>query len=124
MMPPSNHNSKLFKYFDSIGFFNFWTFIPETAGLLPAKYYLSLHQGWDVRENLFMRQKFLDKLNTVKKDLVEEEGYQADQPDDYIQAVDNSVEPQKWAIIFGVQSRSVIGFMHCSYFRLKYRLSG
>ena len=48
-----------------------------------------------MRENLFMRQKFLDKLNTVKKDLVEEEGYQADQPDDYIQAVDNSVEPQK-----------------------------
>jgi hypothetical protein len=51
-------------------------FFLETAGLLPAKYYLSLHQGWDVRENLFMRQKFLDRLNSNKKDLVEEEGYQ------------------------------------------------
>ena len=52
----------------------------ETAGLLPAKYYLSLHAGepkWDVRENLFMRQKYLEKMNnSIKKDFVEEEGYQ------------------------------------------------
>ena len=51
----------------------------ETAGLLPAKYYLSLHAGepkWDVRENLFMRQKYLEKMNSIKKDFAEEEGYQ------------------------------------------------
>ena len=65
---------------------------------MPAKYYLSLHQGgpkWDVRENLFMRQKILDRMNSNKKDLVEEEGYQADQPDDFHRAIDSSEEPQK-----------------------------
>ena len=50
---------------------------------------------WDVRENLFMRQKYLEKMNNIKKDLVEEEGYQADQPEDYGQALDNFVEPKK-----------------------------
>ncbi len=52
---------------------------------------------WDVRENLFMRQKYLEnmKMNNIKKDLVEEEGYQADQPEDYGQALDNIVEPKK-----------------------------
>ena len=58
-------------------------FFPETAGLLPAKYFKKRYQPeWDVRENLFEHQKKLSqwKSNTIEDRNTIEDGYQADQP--------------------------------------------
>ena len=41
-------------------------FFPETAGLLPAKYFKKRYQPeWDVRENLFEHQKKLSQWSTT-----------------------------------------------------------
>ena len=53
--------------------------LPETAGLLPAKFWQRRRQGrkWDVRDNLFKRAQRL-KAQANNNDVMH--GYQADQP--------------------------------------------
>ena len=78
-----------------------FSFLAETAGLLPARYFEQRYKpDWDVRENLFEHQKKLSQKPNWNINSIED-GYQADQP--YGGATDHfQTEPNEYAIsIFG-----------------------